>query len=184
IEQVAVLVTLQIDALPARQFGNFVKSEDDELPVLADDSNAVSLDRLTGGNFSRRLHVHHALAGARHGNSIILTGDKPMTGRRRQQQFTTRLVREHGDEIGLWWQIDKRADRFSVATAAWKFRAIKGEEPAVRGQHHQFVGRLGMDPKALAIPFAIFDCLARLLMSPERAQPALFRADDGDRLAL
>ena len=67
----------------------------------------------------------------------------------------------------------KRPDRLAIAAATGKLRAIEREETAVGREQHQLVGGFGMQPEALAVALAIFDRVARLLMSLERAQPAL-----------
>ena len=74
----------------------------------------------------------------------------------------------------------KAADGLAIAAAARQLaQSSVKKRPSVR-QHHQLVGGLGVNPETGAVAFAVFDRLGRFLMALERAQPAFFRADDGD----
>src|SRR5688572_20910017 len=98
---------------------------------------------------------------------------------RGKKELAALLVHQHRDDVGFWREVDEAADGFAVPSPARQLRAIEREEAAVGREHHQSVGRLGVNPETPAIAFAVFDRVVFLLMALHRAEPELLRADDG-----
>src|SRR3546814_14652632 len=60
----------------------------------------------------------------------------------------------------------------------------QGIETAVRREHQQLVGRFRMQGEAMAIAFLILDVAELGAVPLDRADPALGRAEDGNRFPL
>ncbi len=182
--QAAVLVPLQAHAAAARHLRHLIDREHHHLAVLADRGDQFALGRRDGAGFVGRLDVEDLLALAGIGEALVLGNDKAPALLARDDQLAAALIAEHRDHVGLLLELDEQPDRLAVAAAARQLRRLDGVAAAVGGEDQKLRRRLGKEGELETV--VGLECQAREVgdLAAQRADPALFRHHDRDRLAL
>ncbi|MEL7519741.1 MAG: DNA topoisomerase IV subunit A, partial [Pseudomonadota bacterium] len=94
------------------------------------------------------------------------------------------FVNQHLGNRGIRFQIDHRAHWLTKATRARQLVAAQREKTAIVRRDQQLVRRLRVEDKGERVAFLVFEFLRQIDMTLGRADPALLRQDDCDRLFL
>ena len=113
----AILVALQPHALPAGHLGQLVQREEKELPVVADDGDAVARCWRADDRLGACRHVQHLLAFARLGEHLVLWHDEAVAAGRGDDQLSPRLMHKQLDRVVSLLDIDHQTEGLAMAPA-------------------------------------------------------------------
>src|SRR5271166_3813676 len=184
VRHAAVLVALEARALAARHFVELGDREYEQLAVLADDSDVVA--RGGDGERGRRLaaDVEHGTALAGRRRKLVLADDEAVAVGGDNEPLRAGRIRPDGDDRSALIDVGHEADRLALPAAARQFCGVEGEYLAVARQNEKFRRRLGEERGLQAV--VTLEACGREVgdLASERADPALLRDDNGQRLAL
>ncbi len=144
----------------------------------------IARNALAKLGFIRRLHIHHLLTLAGIGDRFILGHYEAIAFMRYKQKLGLWIVNEGRQDILIILHINEDTDRFAMAAPARKRVRTNGEELATCREEQQLVSCLSMESQLELIAF--LECQRREIshMALHRAQPALFRHNNCNRLTL
>ena len=116
----------------------------------------------------------------------VLTPSQLNTLARNLLEDTFPLIWVEGElvHLGVVRQVDHQPHRLAHAAPAGQVVGRQGIEPAIAGKEHQLVRGLGVQRHEGLVAVLELDLGVQRLMALHRADPAHFRQDHGDRLAL
>src|SRR6185437_2101393 len=182
--EAAILVALQHDAAAAAHLGDLLDPADQELAVVAEQRHDVAVDR-DADLRQRSLPRHqHLLARARLRQRLLAGGDEAAPVAGGEEELLLRAVGEQRDDVVLVWQVDHQAQRLAMAASAGQPVDRQRIETPVAAEDDDAVGGLRRHDEARPVAFLVLDLGGGAVMPLHRADPALFRAQHGDGLAL
>ena len=132
----------------------------------------------------QRIAIEHLLAAAGLRQDIGRGHDEAVPRLRGNNVTLIGAPREQRDHPGIVWQVDHQAQGLAHAAPAGQGIGRQRIEAAIGSKDHQLVGGFGMQRHEGAVAVLELDLCIERLMALHRADPAHFRQDHGDRLAL
>ena len=182
IGQPAILVFLQPHPLAAGHLGQFGQRKNQQLAIAPDHGNMIPGHRLTDHRARPILDVQHLAPAAGLGDDLVRSDDKAVPCRRGNQQPLAGPVNYQRHQIIVIGQIDHQAQRLAHAAPAGQPVGPQGVEAPIGGEGQQPVGGLGVEDEAGLVAILVFQLAIQCGMALHGADPALGRADHGDRL--
>ena len=175
---------MQTHTLAATHFGDLRHREHQQFAVFTYGGDMVSLDRHDQSGDFARIDIEHLTPFACIGDHIVRADHKTAADRRGHQQFAARFVRPDFDNIRAFIQIDHQPDRITEAAPARQFRRLQREHLAVGHHHQQFGGGFGEEREFQPVIALELQARQILLVAFQRTNPAFFRHNYSQRLAL
>ena len=132
----------------------------------------------------RRVDVEHGAALARRRDQIVLRDDESAPVVADEQQRSPRRVGRHTNDAGVLVDIGEQPDRLAMAASTGQFGGVERINLAIGGEGPDLRGRLREKRRLQRVVALIGQGRHIGDMALERANPALLRNHDGDRLAL